>query len=104
MFMFNIPSLSFSSKTSKPAYRISLSFNHLLFVFQSLMSSNNSGVDGEMEVMGNIAELLRRSILYIEPVDPVYWCGALRKCEGRILPCLRVRWQKTKIVNEKNKN
>uniref|UniRef100_A0A8C7YN25 Piezo-type mechanosensitive ion channel component n=1 Tax=Oryzias sinensis TaxID=183150 RepID=A0A8C7YN25_9TELE len=40
-------------------------------------------------VMGNIAELLRRSILYIEPVDPVYWCGALRKCEGRILPCLR---------------
>uniref|UniRef100_A0A672G497 Uncharacterized protein n=1 Tax=Salarias fasciatus TaxID=181472 RepID=A0A672G497_SALFA len=33
--------------------------------------------------------LLRRSILYIEPVDPVYWCGALRKCEGRILPCLR---------------
>uniref|UniRef100_A0A8C6M9N2 Piezo-type mechanosensitive ion channel component n=1 Tax=Nothobranchius furzeri TaxID=105023 RepID=A0A8C6M9N2_NOTFU len=33
--------------------------------------------------------LLRRSILYTEPVDPVYWCGALRKCEGRILPCLR---------------
>ncbi|KAK1898996.1 Piezo-type mechanosensitive ion channel component 2, partial [Dissostichus eleginoides] len=23
------------------------------------------------------------------PVDPVYWCGALLKCEGRILPCLR---------------
>uniref|UniRef100_A0A672GNJ7 Uncharacterized protein n=1 Tax=Salarias fasciatus TaxID=181472 RepID=A0A672GNJ7_SALFA len=38
---------------------------------------------------GNLVELLRRSILYIEPVDPVYWCGALRKCEGRILPCLR---------------
>uniref|UniRef100_A0A669F886 Uncharacterized protein n=1 Tax=Oreochromis niloticus TaxID=8128 RepID=A0A669F886_ORENI len=38
---------------------------------------------------GNMVELLRRSILYIEPVDPVYWCGALRKCEGRILPCLR---------------
>lgn len=37
-------------------------------------------------------ELLRRSILYIEPVDPVYWCGALRKCEGRILPCLQVQW------------
>uniref|UniRef100_A0A8C8DUB8 Piezo-type mechanosensitive ion channel component n=1 Tax=Oryzias sinensis TaxID=183150 RepID=A0A8C8DUB8_9TELE len=49
----------------------------------------SSNLDGEMEVMGNIAELLRRSILYIEPVDPVYWCGALRKCEGRILPCLR---------------
>lgn len=39
-----------------------------------------------------MVELLKRSILYIEPVDPVYWCGALRKCEGRILPCLRVRW------------
>ncbi|RVE70309.1 hypothetical protein OJAV_G00063360 [Oryzias javanicus] len=54
-----------------------------------LMSSNSSAVDAEMEMMGNIAELLRRSILYIEPVDPVYWCGALLKCEGRILPCLR---------------
>uniref|UniRef100_A0A8C5N404 Piezo-type mechanosensitive ion channel component n=1 Tax=Gouania willdenowi TaxID=441366 RepID=A0A8C5N404_GOUWI len=32
---------------------------------------------------------LKRSILYIQPVDPVYWCGALRKCEGQILPCLR---------------
>lgn len=38
-----------------------------------------------------MVELLRRSVLYIEPVDPVYWCGALRKCEGRILPCLRVQ-------------
>uniref|UniRef100_A0A8C5GF60 Piezo-type mechanosensitive ion channel component n=1 Tax=Gouania willdenowi TaxID=441366 RepID=A0A8C5GF60_GOUWI len=38
---------------------------------------------------GNLEELLRRSILYIQPVDPVYWCGALRKCEGQILPCLR---------------
>ncbi|KAF6735527.1 Piezo-type mechanosensitive ion channel component 2 [Oryzias melastigma] len=53
-------------------------------------SSNCTAVmDAEMEMMGNIAELLRRSILYVEPVDPVYWCGALRKCEGRILPCLR---------------
>lgn len=39
----------------------------------------------------NMIELLKRSILYVEPVDPVYWCGALRKCEGRILPCLQVR-------------
>ncbi|XP_076734493.1 piezo-type mechanosensitive ion channel component 2 [Maylandia zebra] len=49
-------------------------------------SSNCTAVT---ELKGNMVELLRRSILYIEPVDPVYWCGALRKCEGRILPCLR---------------
>jgi len=46
-------------------------------------------VGGEMRE--NMVELLRRSVLYVEPVDPVYWCGALLKCEGRILPCLRVR-------------
>ncbi|KAM6924897.1 piezo-type mechanosensitive ion channel component 2 [Xenentodon cancila] len=54
-----------------------------------LLSSNSSGLDDEAELRGNMVELLRRSILYIEPVDPVYWCGALRKCEGRILPCLK---------------
>ncbi|XP_026188600.1 piezo-type mechanosensitive ion channel component 2 [Mastacembelus armatus] len=54
-----------------------------------LVFSNSSNLDGEVELMGNIVELLRRSILYTEPVDPVYWCGALRKCDGRILPCLR---------------
>ncbi|KAF3696681.1 Piezo-type mechanosensitive ion channel component 2 Protein FAM38B [Channa argus] len=54
-----------------------------------LLSSNSSSLDHGMELRGNMLELLRRSILYIEPVDPVYWCGALRKCEGRILPCLR---------------
>uniref|UniRef100_A0A4W6BTH3 Piezo-type mechanosensitive ion channel component n=1 Tax=Lates calcarifer TaxID=8187 RepID=A0A4W6BTH3_LATCA len=42
-----------------------------------------------LDYSSNCTALLRRSILYIEPVDPVYWCGALRKCEGRILPCLR---------------
>ncbi|XP_061592541.1 piezo-type mechanosensitive ion channel component 2 [Cololabis saira] len=54
-----------------------------------LLSSNSSGSNDEAELRGNMVELLRRSILYIEPVDPVYWCGALLKCEGRILPCLR---------------
>ncbi|CAG6021218.1 unnamed protein product [Menidia menidia] len=54
-----------------------------------LLPSNSSGLDDGAELRGNMMELLRRSILYIEPVDPVYWCGALRKCEGRILPCLR---------------
>ncbi|XP_068996597.1 piezo-type mechanosensitive ion channel component 2 [Embiotoca jacksoni] len=54
-----------------------------------LLPSNSSGLDDGAELRGNMVELLRRSILYIEPVDPVYWCGALLKCEGRILPCLR---------------
>uniref|UniRef100_A0A8C2WHQ6 Piezo domain-containing protein n=1 Tax=Cyclopterus lumpus TaxID=8103 RepID=A0A8C2WHQ6_CYCLU len=55
-------------------------------------SSNCTAVSSHYclsELRGNMMELLRRSILYIEPVDPVYWCGALLKCEGRILPCLR---------------
>ncbi|XP_056158031.1 piezo-type mechanosensitive ion channel component 2-like, partial [Lampris incognitus] len=54
-----------------------------------LLSSNSSGPDMGVEPGGNMVELLRRSILYMESVDPVYWCGALRKCEGRILPCLQ---------------
>ncbi|XP_029291030.1 LOW QUALITY PROTEIN: piezo-type mechanosensitive ion channel component 2 [Cottoperca gobio] len=54
-----------------------------------LAASNSSGLDDGVELTGNMLELLSRSILYTEPVDPVYWCGALRKCEGRILPCLR---------------
>ncbi|KAK7884332.1 hypothetical protein WMY93_027455 [Mugilogobius chulae] len=54
-----------------------------------LLQSNSTGFFEEEDLRSNMVELLRRSILYIEPVDPVYWCGALRKCEGRILPCLR---------------
>ncbi|CAJ1085575.1 piezo-type mechanosensitive ion channel component 2 [Xyrichtys novacula] len=54
-----------------------------------LIPSNSTDLDDGVELRGNLLELLRRSILYTEPVDPVYWCGALRKCEGRILPCLR---------------
>lgn len=56
----------------------------LKFQCQGLQSSNSS------EMRENMMELLKRSILYVEPVDPVYWCGALRKCEGSILPCLQV--------------
>lgn len=66
-------------------------YTYLSLVSQGLAPSNSSGLEDEAELRGNMMELLRRSILYIEPVDPVYWCGALRKCEGRILPCLRVR-------------
>ncbi|XP_067447829.1 piezo-type mechanosensitive ion channel component 2 [Thunnus thynnus] len=54
-----------------------------------LVASNSSDLNDGVEIRGNMMELLRRSVLYIEPVDPVYWCGALLKCEGRILPCLR---------------
>ncbi|KAM7404453.1 hypothetical protein PAMP_011798 [Pampus punctatissimus] len=54
-----------------------------------LVSSNSSDLDDGVEIRGNMLELLRRSVLYVEPVDPIYWCGALLKCEGRILPCLR---------------
>ncbi|XP_053280799.1 piezo-type mechanosensitive ion channel component 2 [Pleuronectes platessa] len=54
-----------------------------------LVPSNSSSLYDEFGLRGNMVELLGRSILYIEPVDPIYWCGALRKCEGRILPCLR---------------
>ncbi|XP_060912625.1 piezo-type mechanosensitive ion channel component 2 [Labrus mixtus] len=54
-----------------------------------LVPFNSTGLDDGEELRGNMMELFRRSILYMEPVDPVYWCGALRKCEGRILPCLR---------------
>ncbi|XP_042155847.1 piezo-type mechanosensitive ion channel component 2 [Oncorhynchus tshawytscha] len=48
----------------------------------SLVSANGTGLER------NMAELLRRSVLYVKPVDPAIWCGALRKCEDRILPCL----------------
>ncbi|XP_049341464.1 piezo-type mechanosensitive ion channel component 2 [Astyanax mexicanus] len=37
----------------------------------------------------NMAELLQKSVLYVEPVDPSLWVGGLRKCEDAILPCLR---------------
>ncbi|XP_072771947.1 piezo-type mechanosensitive ion channel component 2 [Nerophis lumbriciformis] len=53
----------------------------------SLLASNSSSVD--VELRKNMVELLKRSILYMDSVDPVLWCGALVKCEGRILPCLR---------------
>ncbi|XP_077465770.1 piezo-type mechanosensitive ion channel component 2 [Stigmatopora argus] len=55
----------------------------------NILPSNISGLEVGVEMRGNMMELLKRSILYIEPVDPIYWCGALLKCEGRILPCLR---------------
>lgn len=58
---------------------------------QSLVPSNSSGLDGNAELGGITAELLNNSVLYSEPVDPVYWWGALRKCEGSILPCLQVQ-------------
>ncbi|XP_072918459.1 piezo-type mechanosensitive ion channel component 2 [Hemitrygon akajei] len=34
-------------------------------------------------------ELQSTSTLYAGPIDPVYWYGALRKCEDDVLPCLQ---------------
>ncbi|XP_075034415.1 piezo-type mechanosensitive ion channel component 2-like, partial [Mixophyes fleayi] len=34
-------------------------------------------------------ELLQKSVLYIAPVDPAFWCGGLRKCADSVLPCLQ---------------
>ncbi|XP_031649162.1 piezo-type mechanosensitive ion channel component 2-like [Oncorhynchus kisutch] len=49
-------------------------------------SSNCTAVSSLTTSMRNTE--LRRSVLYVKPVDPAIWCGALRKCEDRILPCL----------------
>ncbi|KAK3566022.1 hypothetical protein QTP86_024184, partial [Hemibagrus guttatus] len=38
---------------------------------------------------GNVEQLLQKSLLYIEPVDPSMWVGSLRKCGHAILPCLQ---------------
>ncbi|XP_078092171.1 piezo-type mechanosensitive ion channel component 2 [Mustelus asterias] len=34
-------------------------------------------------------ELLSTSTLYAGPIDPTYWYGALKKCEGDVLPCVK---------------
>ncbi|KAM9296584.1 piezo-type mechanosensitive ion channel component 2-like [Gastrophryne carolinensis] len=34
-------------------------------------------------------ELLQKSLLYVAPVDPALWCGALRKCADSVLPCIK---------------
>lgn len=52
--------------------------------FKALLISNQSWYSG------NVAQLLQKSVLYIEPVDPSLWVGSLRKCEDAILPCLQV--------------
>ena len=68
-----------------------MSDHHLASGPQSLVPSNNSGLENNAELGGITVELLNSSILYSEPVDPVHWWGALRKCEGSILPCLQVQ-------------
>ncbi|XP_074046911.1 piezo-type mechanosensitive ion channel component 2-like [Macrotis lagotis] len=37
----------------------------------------------------NLKELQEASLLYISPVDPAYWFGGLRKCDSKVLPCLK---------------
>uniref|UniRef100_A0A087XPM9 Uncharacterized protein n=1 Tax=Poecilia formosa TaxID=48698 RepID=A0A087XPM9_POEFO len=61
-----------------------------LKVIKPLDYSSNCTAPGDVTMESNFHDQFKtRSVLYAEPVDPVYWCGALRKCEGRILPCLR---------------
>ncbi|KAL4646317.1 piezo-type mechanosensitive ion channel component 2-like [Arapaima gigas] len=50
-----------------------------------LMSTSVNGTS----LKQNQEELLKTSKLYVEPVDPAEWVGALRKCEDKILPCLQ---------------
>uniref|UniRef100_W5MGR7 Uncharacterized protein n=1 Tax=Lepisosteus oculatus TaxID=7918 RepID=W5MGR7_LEPOC len=62
----------------------------LKFIKPPEYSSNCRLVSANQTVAhGNLEELLRTSVLYVEPVDPALWCGALRKCGDSILPCLR---------------
>ncbi|XP_072487057.1 piezo-type mechanosensitive ion channel component 2-like [Notamacropus eugenii] len=37
----------------------------------------------------NLEELQKSSLLYISPIDPAYWFGGLRKCDTKVLPCLK---------------
>ncbi|KAI5628967.1 piezo-type mechanosensitive ion channel component 1, partial [Silurus asotus] len=37
----------------------------------------------------DVAQLLQKSVLYSEPVDPSLWIGSLKKCGNAILPCLQ---------------
>ncbi|XP_074140853.1 piezo-type mechanosensitive ion channel component 2-like [Sminthopsis crassicaudata] len=37
----------------------------------------------------NLEELREASLLYISPIDPAYWLGGLRKCDIKVLPCLK---------------
>uniref|UniRef100_A0A8C7UAN9 Piezo-type mechanosensitive ion channel component n=1 Tax=Oncorhynchus mykiss TaxID=8022 RepID=A0A8C7UAN9_ONCMY len=52
-------------------------------------SSNCTTVSSLTARMQNTDQILKMSVLYVKPVDPAIWCGELRKCEDRILPCLR---------------
>ncbi|XP_076122839.1 piezo-type mechanosensitive ion channel component 2 [Alosa pseudoharengus] len=56
--------------------------------YSSNCTSGLVSVNGSWSVP-NLEELLTKSILYVEPVDPAIWCGALHKCGDRILPCLQ---------------
>ncbi|XP_028841723.1 piezo-type mechanosensitive ion channel component 2 [Denticeps clupeoides] len=51
-------------------------------------SSNCTAVSHPSMSPAGLQDLLRKSVLYVEPVDPAQWCGGLKKCGDRILPCL----------------
>ncbi|XP_069744148.1 piezo-type mechanosensitive ion channel component 2-like [Narcine bancroftii] len=37
----------------------------------------------------NLGEQVPTSVLYAGPIDPMYWYGALRKCEEDVMPCVK---------------
>ncbi|KAG7273270.1 hypothetical protein CRUP_009698, partial [Coryphaenoides rupestris] len=71
----------------------------MFYQLKGLGPSNSSGgadVGGEMRA--NMVELLRRSVLYVEPVDPVYWCGAMLKTYLTRVPMPNVSLQNHLMV------
>ncbi|XP_068928415.1 piezo-type mechanosensitive ion channel component 2-like [Petaurus breviceps papuanus] len=57
----------------------------LKFVNPLTYSSNCT----EVRTLAKNRELQEASLLYISPIDPAYWFGGLRKCDTKVLPCLK---------------
>ncbi|XP_036605792.1 piezo-type mechanosensitive ion channel component 2-like [Trichosurus vulpecula] len=57
----------------------------LKFVKPLTYSSNCT----EVRTLAKNRELQESSLLYISPIDPAYWFGGLRKCDAKVLPCLK---------------
>ncbi|KAF7695135.1 hypothetical protein HF521_006858 [Silurus meridionalis] len=55
----------------------------------SVNCTTNLLISNQSWYSGDVAQLLQKSVLYIEPVDPSLWIGSLKKCGNAILPCLQ---------------
>nr|XP_025041544.1 piezo-type mechanosensitive ion channel component 2-like [Pelodiscus sinensis] len=51
--------------------------------------SSDCNLPGEHSRALSLDELLKKSVLYVAPVDPADWCGGLQKCHDNVLPCLK---------------